>query len=32
MFACQLLIVAGFVLTSWTALNVKRFSPTSDVF
>ena len=32
MFVCQLLIVAGFLLTAGTALNVKRFRPLTDVF
>ncbi len=32
MFACQLLIAAGFILIAFTALNVKRFRPSADVF
>jgi hypothetical protein len=32
MFVCQLLIAAGFILTAFTALNVKRFQPSTDAF
>ncbi len=32
MFIYQLLIVVGFVLTTCTALNIKRARPVSDVF
>ncbi len=32
MFAYQFLIVVGFVLTTCTALNIKRVRPTTDVF
>ena len=32
MFICQLLIIVGFLITSGTALNVKRFRPSTDVF
>jgi hypothetical protein len=32
MFVYQLLIVAGFLLTTGTALNVKRFRPSTDAF
>ena len=32
MFLYQILILAGFVLTTMTALNIKRFQPTQNVF
>ena len=32
MFLYQFLLVGGFVLTTITALNIKRFTPTQEIF